>query len=197
MTLTAGLASAGGVGFHYPMIPPVSATIPANGSQTVDLGQIAWKLGPKSYWWPNVPYRAGYQAQLHDLMVALQMHGATVHRYRQRFGFRQFEARGNHYYLNGVHCNLRGDNQQEADFGTDGYGIRPGFGPPARGNGGWPQAVDNLQRLNFNVMRIHQIPATPVHAGRLRRAGADARGGVAPARLGGRRGLRTPGATTC
>ena len=28
-------------------------------------------------------------------------------------------------------------------------------------NPGWPQAVDNLLRLNFNVMRIHQIPATP------------------------------------
>lgn len=63
--------------------------------------------------------------------------------------------------MNGIHCNLRGDNQQEANFGTDAYGVKPGFGPPSAQNAGWPLAVDNLLRLNFNVMRIHQIPATP------------------------------------
>jgi beta-galactosidase/beta-glucuronidase len=87
--------------------------------------------------------------------------GKPVQHFRQRFGFRQFQVVSNYYELNGVHCNLRGDNQQEANFGTDAYGTKKGFGPPTAGNPGWPQAVDNLQRLNFNVMRIHQIPATP------------------------------------
>ena len=161
VTLTAKLLSAGGGNFHYPRLPSVTVPIPPNARRVVDLGRVAWTLGPKSYWWPNVPYQPGYRTQLHFLDVSLHVQGKTVHHVRQRFGFRQFEARGNHYVLNGIHCNLRGDNQQEADFGTDGYGIRPGFGPPSPGNGGWPQAVDNLERLNFTVMRIHQIPATP------------------------------------
>ena len=88
---------------------------------------VPWTLGPHSYWWPNVPYRSGYQAKLHRLEITLSQNGRVVHQSTLQFGFRQFEAQGSHYYLNGIQCNLRGDNQQEADFGTDAYGIRPGF----------------------------------------------------------------------
>lgn len=159
--------------FAYPKPLDTTVTLTAGETRTLDSGFVPWTAGPNSYWWPNVPYRAGYRAQLHLLDVTLMVNGQAVHRYRQRFGFRQFAIsnsfvispepalNGAHYELNGVRCNLRGDNQQEADFGTDAYGIRPGFGPPSSGNPGWPQAVDNLLRLNFNVMRIHQIPATP------------------------------------
>lgn len=160
VVLRPSLSSANGERFQYPKIPLIEATV-FPGSRTLDIGAIPWTLGPKSLWWPNVPYKSGYQAQMHQLTVQLTVAGLPVQQYRQRFGFRQFRVRGNHYYLNGVRCNLRGDNQQEADFGTDAYGVRPGFGPPSSGNPGWPQAVDNLQRLNFNVIRIHQIPATP------------------------------------
>jgi hypothetical protein len=86
--------------------------------------------------------------------------GKVVHEVTQRFGFREFTWKGTNYYLNGVRCNLRGDNQQEANFGTDAYGVHPGFGKPSKGNAGWPGAVDTLQKMNFNVLRIHQVPAT-------------------------------------
>ncbi len=161
ISLVPRLSSASGDTFHYPAISPRTVTLAPGETRTVDLARTSWTLGPRSYWWPNVPYKAGYRARLHALEVAVVQDDRTLHRLRRAFGFRQFEARGSHYYLNGVRCNLRGDNQQEADFGTDAYGIRPGFGPPSPGNPGWPKAVDNLQRLNFNVMRIHQIPATP------------------------------------
>ena len=161
VTLVPRLYSAGPASFDYPAISPVSVTVPAHSHQVVELPAVAWNLGAGSYWWPNVPYRAGYRAQLHQLDVAVQVDGKPVNDFRQRFGFRQFAAVGNHYELNSVHVNLRGDNQQEANFGTDAYGIKKGFGPPTAGNPGWPQAVDNWQHLNFNVMRIHQIPATP------------------------------------
>jgi len=147
--------------FGYSRIPDTRVELAPGEGRTVELGPIAWNLGAASYWWPNVPYRPDYLAQLHILKVALKENGRIVHESRQRFGFREFLARGNHYELNGIRCNLRGDNQQEANFGTDGYGIKAGFGPPTAGNLGWPRAVDNLLRLNFNVMRIHQIPATP------------------------------------
>ena len=161
ITLRPRLSSDEKAVFHYPSMASLAVTLSPGETRTVALAKTPWTLGPNSYWWPNVPYRAGYRTQRHLLTVTLEMDGKIIHRLSQPFGFRQFQAVGNHYYLNGIRCNLRGDNQQEADFGTDGYGIRPGFGPPTLGNGGWPQAVDNLLHLNFNVMRLHQIPATP------------------------------------
>jgi hypothetical protein len=147
--------------FTYPAIPPFLVTLAAGERRVVSLGRIGWGLGTSSFWWPNVPYRPDYRAQQHCLSLTARVGDVNVHKVAQRFGFRQFETKGCHYYLNGVRCNLRGDNQQEANFGTDAYGVFPGFGPPNAGNPGWPQAVDNLLRVNFNVMRIHQIPATP------------------------------------
>ena len=73
-----------------------------------------------------------------------------------------------YYYLNGVRVNFRGDSLQGADYDRinnggkgDAYDTLPGFLPPSASNGGWPQAVDNYQRLNYNVVRIHQEPASP------------------------------------
>ncbi len=161
VTLSSKIDSASGANLTYPNVPDVTVTLPPQSTRVVDLGQIPWTAGAESYWWPNVPYRHNYRAPLHNFHVTVNVAGQTVQDYAKRFGFRQFRAVGDHYELNGVRCNLRGDNQQEANFGTDAYGIKKGFGPPTSDNPGWPQAVDNLLRLNFNVMRIHQIPATP------------------------------------
>ena len=97
-----------------------------------------------------------------------------------RFGFREATQNGDYYYLNGVRVNFRGDNLQGADYDRinnggkgDAYDTLPGFLPPSSGNGGWPQAVDNYQRLNYNVVRIHQEPGEPVHVGCRRRDGPD------------------------
>lgn len=159
-TLDGSVSAPDGVGLAYPGIPSLTVTLAAGERRTVSMGRAGWGLGSTSYWWPNVPYQPNYRARQHCLTVTASA-GCSTHTVVQQFGFRQFEAKGCHYYLNGVRCNLRGDNQQEANFGTDAYGVYPGFGPPSAANPGWPQAVDNLLRLNFNVMRIHQIPATP------------------------------------
>ena len=63
----------------------------------------------------------------------------------------------------------RGDNLQGANYDSiktakdaaDAYDLFPGFLPPSASNAGWPAAVDNYQRLNYNVNRIHQEPASP------------------------------------
>src|SRR3712207_7182653 len=72
------------------------------------------------------------------------------------------------YELNGVRANQRGDSLQGAmydriDYGGkgDAFHTYPGFLPPSRGNPGWPKALDNYQRLNYSVVRIHQEPASP------------------------------------
>jgi len=95
--------------------------------------------------------------------------GAAAHAIPIRFGFRQTRQVGAHYELNGVRVNFRGDNLQGADYDSiktakdvsDAYDLLPGFLPPSVSNPGWPAAVDNYERLNYNVNRIHQEPASP------------------------------------
>lgn len=146
--------------FAYPKCQAARITLEPKETREFLVAQAAWTLGPESYWWPNIPYRKGYQAILHRVSVQVVEKKQTVHEVDERFGFREFRTVGNTYQLNGVRCNLRGDNQQEANFGTDAYAVAPGFLPPSKKCAGWPGAVDNLQRLNFNVLRIHQVPGT-------------------------------------
>src|SRR4051794_39753842 len=69
VTLTGSLSSDNGTGFSYPQLPSRTVTVPANSTATVTVGPVAWNLDSTSYWWPNVPYRSGYRAQLHRLAV--------------------------------------------------------------------------------------------------------------------------------
>ncbi|WP_370517040.1 sugar-binding domain-containing protein, partial [Streptomyces acidiscabies] len=168
VTLTGSLASDNGTSFSYPALPSSTVTVAAHSTVKVTVGPVAWNLGSSSYWWPNVPYRQGYRAQLHRLTVHAATDDGHTSDATYRFGFRESSQNGEYYYLNGVRVNFRGDNLQGADFDRidnggkgDAYDTLPGFLPPSSGNGGWPQAVDNYQRLNYNVVRIHQEPASP------------------------------------
>ena len=168
VTLTGSLASDNGTSFSYPTLPSATVTVAAHSTAKVTVGPVAWNLGTTSYWWPNVPYRSGYRAQLHDLSVHAATDDGHTSDATYRFGFREFTQNGAYYYLNGVRANLRGDNLQGADYDRinnggvgDAYDTLPGFLPPSGTNGGWPQTVDNYQRLNYNVVRIHQEPASP------------------------------------
>ena len=154
----------------YPHVPTRTVSVPAHGSRTVTVGPLAWRAGSGSYWWPNLPYRAGYRAQLHrlDLTATPVAPKIAPARSRVRFGFREVAQVGDHYELNGRRINFRGDSLQGANYDNidhhgkgDAYDTLPGFLKPSRHNGGWPQAVDNYLRLNFSGVRIHQVPATP------------------------------------
>jgi hypothetical protein len=153
----------------YPTLANQTVAVPAGGTVQVTLGPVRWDLGPQSFWWPNIPYTPGYRAKLHYVSVTVAGNDAK-HTVPFRFGFRQIRQVAANYELNGVRVNFRGDNLQGADYdsiettatGTsDAYDLFPGFLPPSPGNRGWPGAVDNWQRLNYNVARIHQEPATP------------------------------------
>ena len=168
VTLGGTLASDNGETFSYPALPSRTVTVAARSTATVTVGPIAWSLGAASYWWPNVPYRQGYRAQLHRLTVHASTDDGRTSDATYRFGFRESTQNGEYYRLNGVRLNVRGDNLQGADYDRvdnggkgDAYDTLPGFLPPSTGNGGWPQAVDNYLRLNFNAVRIHQEPASP------------------------------------
>ncbi|GAA4622635.1 RICIN domain-containing protein [Actinoallomurus vinaceus] len=168
VTLSGSLSSDNGGSFSYPTLPGRTVTVAAHSTAKVTVGPVAWNLGAGSYWWPNVPYRSGYRAQLHRLAIHAATDDGHTSDAAYRFGFRESAQNGEYYYLNGVRVNLRGDNLQGADFDRidnggkgDAYDTLSGFLPPSSGNGGWPQAVDNYQRLNYNVVRIHQEPASP------------------------------------
>jgi Glycosyl hydrolases family 2, TIM barrel domain len=162
--------------WDYPALPAADVSVGPGETVQVTLGPITWGLGAGSYWWPNVPYVEGYRAQLHYAVVSVSADvgggGAApgVHIWPARFCFRDAQQVGAHYQLNGVRVNFRGDSLQGANYDSipstalgvsDAYDLLPGFLPPSAGNPGWPKAIDNYQRLNYNVARIHQEPASP------------------------------------
>src|SRR4051794_7677412 len=168
VTVTGSLSSDNGTAFSYPELPSRAITVAAHSTATVTVGPVAWNLDSTSYWWPNVPYRPGYRAQLHRLAVRAVTDDGHTSDATYRFGFREATQNGDYYYLNGVRVNFRGDNLQGADYDRidnggkgDAFDTLPGFMPPSSNNGGWPQTVDNYQRLNYNVIRVHQEPASP------------------------------------
>ena len=160
--------------FKYPAVPSSPVSVPAGQTVKVTLGPVTWGLGSTSYWWPNVPYVPGFRARLHVARVTVTPGSAgggaaSAHSVPVRFGFRQTRQVGAHYELNGIPIKFRGDNVQGADYdsiknakdSSDAYDLFPGFLPPSATNPGWPQAVDNWQRLNYNVARLHQEPVSP------------------------------------
>lgn len=168
ITLRAGLTSWNGTDWPYPDLPAAEHVVPPRSTIKASLGPVAWLADPESYWWPNVPYREGYRAQLHVLHLYLFTDGAPLHRASVRFGFREVQQRGPFYTLNGVRVNFRGDNLQVANYDRidcsgrgDAIDTLPGFLPPTDETPGWPQAVDNFLRLNYNVQREHMGPWTP------------------------------------
>ncbi len=169
MVISSNLSSWNGDSWNYPSIADKSFTAAANSTTKVTIGPITWNLGSSSYWLPNVPYVSGYKAKLHNLNLSLKLNGAVKNTRTERFGFREIKQQSDgtntYYYLNGVRVNFRGDSLQTQNYDGIDYGGKsnamdtyPGFLP---GPNGWPKAVDNYQRLNYNVVRMHQLPASP------------------------------------
>jgi len=173
VTLSGSLSSWNCDNLTYPAIPDTMVTAAPGATTTATVGPIKWGLGKASYWWPNVPYQADYKARLHNLNLQLNLGAKTLQNKVVRFGFRQSERRRAdamhvYYYLNGIRVNYRGDNLQGADYDSidnggkgDAYDTLPGFLPPSAQNPGWPQAVRNYQKLNYNFVRVHQELAAP------------------------------------
>jgi hypothetical protein len=157
--LSGSLASWNGSQWPYPALPTTPVTVPANTTQVATVGPIAWGLGAESYWWPNVPYKAGYRAQLHNLSLQLTTPGQASASATYRFGFREIEQVGEHFELNGVRVNFRGDD--EVQRANDGFDTNPSYGAPTSGNAGWPAQVDRYLRLNYNEIRVHEYAASP------------------------------------
>ena len=167
VSLCGALRSGDGGNWEYPNIEQASFTIKSNQSEWVKLPPVDWTLGEESFWRPNVPYAEGYRAKLHNLDISLKTDNRGGHAAPVRFGFRELWQENGVFILNGARINFRGDNLQVANYDRvdfcgkgDAIDTLPGFLPPSDTNPGWPKAVDNFLRLNYNVQREHMGPWT-------------------------------------
>ncbi len=146
--------------FNYPVVPSASVSVPAKGLAKVTLGPVAWTLGPESYWWPNIPFREDYLAQLHFLNVSLTEGNALRQQYPQRFGFVE-HAEGPFYYtVNGVRVTGMSDATPEGGMSHYDAYATAAFLPPTGPGTGCPETWRRYLRIGININRLHCSPPT-------------------------------------
>lgn len=79
-------------------------------------GHFTVKLDRPQFWSPDQPL-------LYDLAICLTNDKTTIAMGAQRFGYRSFKRKGNHFYLNGKRTYLYGENIQSVRFGGFGHGL--------------------------------------------------------------------------
>lgn len=146
--------------WKYPNISPLTVTIPAHGKTNVTLGPVAWNLGPESYWWPNIPFREDYQAQLHFLNLEIKEGSRIWQRPAQRFGFVE-HAEGPFYYtVNGVRVTGFSDATAEGQTSFYDSYSSPAWLPPTQPGTGAPESWRRYLRVGININRLHCSPPT-------------------------------------
>lgn len=124
-----GLSKAGESG----MVGPTrtgSVTVPAGETVTKTLTFPAAGI---EQWWPDSPV-------LYHAVTTLEVDGKPSDRLATRFGNRQWEVRGDQFYLNGVRQHLRADLTH--------YGVRPGTDLD-RVLADWERQGQNMMRRRF------------------------------------------------
>lgn len=127
---------------------PMTVTLPAG--TTMELVQnVRWP--DAAYWWPHDP-------KLYRLETALSENGQALDGQTTRFGFRQFYVNGDHYELNGIRANLRGDAYEFSWH--EGFRHGPSTAPVFSTKELIPalqrQLVREYQKLNNNMLRPHK-----------------------------------------
>jgi hypothetical protein len=145
--------------WQYPALPDIPMVIPAGKSKEVVIGPLKWGLGPKSYWWPNIPFREDYAATLHSLLLDIKEPGLLVskkhHTYTQRFGFCEHSEGPYYYMVNGVRVFQVGDVTTESQIGNyDSYATVPAFLPPTGPKTGCPETWRRYMRCGINANRV-------------------------------------------
>ncbi|HAI12874.1 MAG TPA: hypothetical protein DCM28_14290 [Phycisphaerales bacterium] len=79
-------------------------------------GSFTIQLQSPRFWSPDTPL-------LYDLAVCLTENQNTIAMGTERFGYRQFQRRGNQFYLNGKRIYLYGENIQSVRMGGFGKGL--------------------------------------------------------------------------
>lgn len=161
VTLGATLSSWNKRDWNYPSLPSTAATIPARGVVKVTLGPVPWTLGPESYWWPNIPFREDYRAQLHFLSFTLSENKTVGDKQSMRFGFVEHSEGPFYYMVNGVRVTGISDATAEGGLSYyDSYGSAAAFLPPTKDRTGCPETWRKYMRIGININRLHCSPPT-------------------------------------
>jgi len=145
--------------WQYPAIADIPMVIPSGKSKEVVIGPIKWGLGPKSYWWPNMPFREDYTATLHNLVLDIKEPGWLLSKkcqtYTQRFGFCEHSEGPYYYMVNGVRVFQVGDVTTESQIGNyDSYATVRAFQPPTGPKTGCPETWRRYMRCGINANRV-------------------------------------------
>lgn len=95
-------------------------------------------------WWPDQPI-------LYHLVSKLRADGKELDRETRRFGFREIGIEGRHLTLNGVRINFRSDWVL--------FGSARHWGAEAYTPEGWAKTLEEVKRMNVNLVRLHKHPA--------------------------------------
>ncbi len=164
IVLSAYLTSWNGHDWKYPNLPDMNVTLPAYSTVKVSSPPIRWTLGPKSFWWPNIPFREDHVAELHNIHFTIKDAGNALDTQTQRFGFVQFTEGANKYQVNGIDVFQFMDSTQEGMFTPD---TKDGFGNAYAVTQGWLGGENGAKetwkkylRLGINTFRVHSSAPT-------------------------------------
>ena len=144
--------------WNYPEIAGKEVTIQPRTSVRVVLDSVAWTLGEKSYWWPNIPFDEDYRTVLHNLNLSLAVDDNVVNEHRQRFGFVEWGEGPYYYTVNGVRVNQISDSTAEGGLSYwNAYSTAPAYLPPNKETGrlGCPETWERFMRIGINMNRLH------------------------------------------
>ena len=131
---------------------PVTVTLPANSTMDVTIQNTRWT--DAAYWWPHDP-------KLYVLETSLTEKDQPLDTAKTRFGFREFYVNGDHYELNGIRANLRGEAYEFSWH--EGYRHGPSTAPVFSTKELIPslqeQIVREYAKLNHNMLRPHKASA--------------------------------------
>jgi hypothetical protein len=143
-------------------LPPLQA---GGGEATVSF-ELDWSaLGPESWWWPNKPFNASYEAQLHWLNLSLSSaaSGQLLSRAQHRFGFVEHAEGASFYTLNGLRNNMLSDATPEAGMSWYDAYSKPAFQHSAAGSSnssGAAASWRSYMALGLSACRLHQSTPT-------------------------------------
>jgi hypothetical protein len=141
--------------WEYPDIPDQNVSLEAKSKIKVTIGPIPWKLGPKSFWWPNIPFEENYQAKLHRLTIALKDRNTVLGTKAIRFGFCTYSEGPYYYKINGKRFMSVGDGTPES-----GMSFYDCYTTAEAWTSGCSETLKRYMRLGFNTNRICQATAT-------------------------------------
>jgi hypothetical protein len=133
---------------------PMTVALPPRSRMDFTIQNVGWP--DAKYWWPHDP-------QLYFLETTLVENGTTnpIDTKQTRFGFREFYVKGDHYQLNGIRANVRGDAYEFSWH--EGFRHGPSTAPVFSTKELIPQMQEQLVReyakLNHNMLRPHKASA--------------------------------------